>query len=738
MPAPVTILLAAGFTVAACVAAGKLLLRRLGLRFARLERGVFAFVAGAACWSGLVFLLAAARLARRNVLLAAGVLVILAALKWGRAEPLPSPQPPRLPPLWKALVAVVFGAFTVLYFFNALAPEVSPDGSTYHLGAVARYLREHGLVRITSMYANLSQGMEMLFLFAFAFGKHSAAALVHFAFLVTLPLAMLAYGRRIGFPRAGVVGALLVYASPLVGADGSSAYNDVATACVLFVIYYLLEIWDSERQPALLAVIGLLAGFAYALKYTAFLAVPYALAMVGWRLRRARRPLLGPLALMTACALAMIVPWVARNWIWLGNPVSPFFNSLFPNPSVYVSFEQDYTGQMRHYLGLSSWWAIPLEATVRGEVLHGFLGPVFLLAPVALLALRYREGRRLLVAALVFALPYPSNVGARFLIPSLPFVSLALGLGLLPRWHRVAPVIVAAHALLSWPAVAGLYCGRYAWRLRDIPVEAALRQIPEERFLSDRQPRYTLAQAIERQVPPDGKVFMYDQTPNAYTSRELVVGYESAFGNLLGDILLAPVALDEQPLWELEFRFPAQEMRKLRVAQTAAARAGEWSVREMRVFRGAEELARQPRWRVRARPNPWDAPLAFDNTLVTRWRSWQALFPAMYLEVDFGGTETVDAVRLECSPDQGDIRLRLEAELAPGRWRELSDSFLRSERHRPDRLRRAATAELKARGVDYLLLYDSDALAEQFWSRRKSWGLTLLERIRGARLYRLD
>jgi hypothetical protein len=214
----------------------------------------------------------------------AGVLVIVAALRWARrSTQSPEALPPGLSRPWKVLFGVVFGAFTVLYFFNALAPEVSPDGSTYHLGLVARYLREHGFTRITtSMYANLSQGMEMLFLFAFAFGKHSAAALVHFAFLLALPLAMLACGRRIGHARAGAVGALLVYASPLAGIDGISAYNDVAVACALFMLFYVLEIWEKDPRPGWLAAAGLLAGFGYALKYTALLAVPYALGRVGW------------------------------------------------------------------------------------------------------------------------------------------------------------------------------------------------------------------------------------------------------------------------------------------------------------------------------------------------------------------------------------------------------------------------------------------------------------------------
>ena len=170
----------------------------------------------------------------------------------------------------------------------------------------------------------------------------------------------------------------------------------------------------------------------------------------------------------------------------------------------------------------------------------------------------------------------------------------------------------------------------------------------------------------------------------------------------------------------------------------SAAGPGEWHVSELRLWRSGRELERRPSWRLRAHPNPWDVEMAFDNTLVTRWRSWQLLSAGMYLEVDLGVPQEVDAVSLECTPDQGAVRLRLEAELAPGVWKTLAEGGSVIERRRPDRLRRAAIEEVKARGVDYLLLYDSDAVAEEFWKQRRRWGLTLLEQIRGARLYRLD
>jgi len=60
-----------------------------------------------------------------------------------------------------------------------------------------------------------------------------------------------------------------------------------------------------------------------------------------------------------------------------------------------------------------------MQVTTSGH-LGGLLGPVFLLAPLALFSLRRKEGRRLLLAALVFGANYFDNIGTRFLIPSLP------------------------------------------------------------------------------------------------------------------------------------------------------------------------------------------------------------------------------------------------------------------------------------------------------------------------------
>ena len=736
---PLSILFGASFTVAVSVAAGRLLLRALSVRLYRQEEHALAFVVGAACLSLLTFTLCALGAAHRAVFLAVGLAILLLALARGAHRP-SGESFPCLPAFWRWLFGSIFAIYCVLYFFNAMAPEMSPDGVTYHLGLVSRYLRAHGFERInTNMYANLSQGIEMLFLFAFAFGRHSAAALTHFAFLVTLAWSMLSYARRFGFPIAGVCGALLVFASPVVGLDGTVAYNDVATACIIFTTFYLAWIWAADASNnALLAPLGLVAGFGYAAKYTAFLAVPYALGIVAWKSFQRGVPVLKPLSLVAACAAMMISPWMIKDAVWLHNPVSPFLNAVFPNPYIHVSFEREYSAMMRHYERLTSDSQIPLEVTTRGAVLGGLIGPVFLLAPLSLLALRSSAGRRLLGAALLFGIPYMANIGTRFLLPALPFVALSMGLAVSASRAATAALVIA-HAILCWPSVVSRYCSPNAWRLLPkIPVRPALRIEREESFLNFRLPHWGTARMIDKLVPPGAKVFAFNGTPEAYTTHEIVVGFQSAFGERVRDIIWTPLMELTEPRWLLRFRYPAQPLRKIRAVQMATGAPDVWSIAEFRIFRGEAELPRAPDWKLRARPNPWDVQLAFDNSLVTRWRSWETLHPGMYVEVEFAAPEATDSVLLESSHDQWKIRLKLEGMDDSGKWKTLSDAPEQSEGKPLAGLRRAAAQEVKALGIDYLLVYDFDYRSDDFMKNARSWGATLLGEHNGARLYRLD
>ena len=770
---PLGILFGAGFTCAVSLALGRLLLgdacRDPGVRL----------VSGAAVLSLLVCALCGAGLAYPLAFLAIGFLAIggaalagstvgrppgpgvptgddapvglrptdeadLAGQKRVQGDPrLPArrtPRPLRASPM-RILFGVAFGMFFVLYLANAMAPEISPDGAGYHLGLVGHYLREHGFVPITdNLYAAMPGGVEMLFLFAFAFGKHSAAALVHLAFFVALGWQVFSYARRRGFPVAGASAALLVFASPVAGIDGTSAYNDVAVAAIAFTLFHLLQIWDEERQagyplgpPAaphnlrLLAAIGLVAGFAFAAKYTAWPAVAYAVGFVVVKNRRAVLP-------VAACATVVIAPWLLKNWIYLHNPVAPFFNRQFPNPYIMVGFEDIYRKMMAVYQ-LKSRWEIPMQVTTYGSV-SGLLGPVFLLAPLGLMALRRREGRQLWLAALVFSVNYFSNIAARFLIPPMPFVALALTLGLSAILPQVSVAVAVLSAALSWPAMVPRYAHADAWRLLRIPWREALRIRSEEGYLERRLEHYGVDRLIEQKTAPGSTVFTFVPIPEAYTSRHIRVEYQSASNQIAGKILWTATQPEYAPTWRLRFQFPRQTLRGLRVVET---NRGEdtWSIHEFRIYQGENELPRAAEWRLTAQPYPWTIQDAFDNSLATFWLCGETLKPGQFVEVDFHGERSADSVVLEAAPNQGAARLKLEGQDAAGRWQVLADAPTAGDAARPLGLRRAVANELKRRGIDYLLVFDTDNGADDLRLNTDLWGMRAVGDYKGARLYQL-
>jgi hypothetical protein len=731
-------LFGAGWTLAGCYALGLVLIERLrvGSMLRRPERLPLAFGLGAAAVHLCVFVLLTAQVAYWPALVAVPLVGIVEATRrrlW-RAQGF---ELGRLPIGAKVMAGLVGAAFFAIYFIYALAPEHSPDGSAYHLGLIARELRAHGFEKITTtFYAMLGQGIELVFLPAFAVGRHSAAALTHLGFAVSLAWLMFAFGQRIGKPWAGAAAALLTFLSPVFGIVSSVAYIDAGAAAIVFAVFYWLEIWDQERTVSaeawrLLIPVGLLAGYAYAAKYTTFPIGLYALGFVAWKTRTAKQ-----VALVAVCGALMAGPWIARNWLLYENPVAPLGNAVFRNPYVHVMFERDYSQYMRTYQ-VQDKTTLPLEVTMRGEKTQGLTGPVFLLLPLGLFALRRRLGRRLWLAGLLVFLPYFANIGTRFLIPCLPFFSLTMALAL-----GEAPLLLGAlvllHAALSWPSVVPRYADEHAWRMDQFPLRAALRRQDPSEFLTQMMsPGYPAARMINGNVPKGEVVLTQGGVPDAYSDREILVSFQSASNEVATDILHMGWLVGNQPIRAHRFLFPEVRTRGVRVRQMASAPAAEqWNVHELRFFRNGVELPRRPEWRLLAWPVPWDVQMAFDNSGATRWRSWETPAPGMYLEVDFGRDEAVDEVRVETSSDSVSVRMQPETRNANGGWDALRATLQSIDVAPNPNSRRMATYELHLRGIHYILFFDGDFGAQDVRDDPESWGLQPVATVDGARLYK--
>jgi hypothetical protein len=688
-------------TVASCLSLGLLAARILRYQVT----WPMAFLLGGCLLSPLVLACALLGAVYKGVFLALALVLTVAAGMTRSGQMLRAlEKPPRW--FWLAFVP-----FTLLYFTNALAPEMSPDGMAYHLGLVAKYAREHRMTPVPwNMYASLSQGVEMLFLFAFPFGRHSAAALVHFTYLVALPWLMIDFAARRGWPVAGAAAAVMVYASPVVGIDGISAYVDVALAALWFGLFVLLEEFLEDRRDSLAPAIGMVAGFCFAAKYTAALATVYAL----FRLRARPRAM----AAVAAIAGLMALPWLLRNWMWMQNPVAPLFNAWFENPYVTVGFEREYSAFLRTYdvKEFTEW----LRGTfVTGEKVGGFLGPVTLLA-----LLGAAEWTWLFPAA-----TYPLNIGARFLIPVLPFLALGMGKAL-SRWPAALVLIAAAQAVSGWPYFYGRYASPATWFMEKIRWKQALRIESEDSFLNFKRAEYRGARLIEDFVPAGERAYTFSPVAESYTTRDVLAGRNSAEASRVRELLLTPFVDYLWPTWRLDVWFEGREFQRLRLIQTESGPAEQWALAEV-IVPGARVV------RANSSHFPFHLDWAFDGNRYTRWDSGRPLHAGMWFEAQLDRPVYTGGLTIYQTRDQWASKLAVETWDGTS-WKPVDKLQVFSDEERPPASQpRWAMERVRQSGIRYLLIRRDDFGFDRYAAEADSLNLALVAERQPYRLYRL-
>jgi hypothetical protein len=729
LPILPSILFGAFFTLAVAWMLGNICLHRLPVPFA------VALSVGAAVESSIVFLMLAARVGNRAGFLLLGA-VCLAAFSWvGRGAA-------RLADAAKApadrvsicLAGAALAFYAALYLINALAPELEPDARAYHLGLTSEYVRMGRFPGRVGFFEMLPQGLEMLFVPAFAFGRHSAARLVHCAFLLASVPLMLRIGRRLELTDSvSIAAAVLYFCAPVTGITGTSAYTDAGGVFFTLAAFYTLLVWRDTRDARYLAPAGITAGFCYAIKFPGALVAILAVAFVVAADRgiRARQ-----LALLTGAALVVAAPWILRDVVMTGNPVAPLFNRFFPNPYFHPSADKALAASLGSLGGVAP-WRVPYELIVGGSF-GGTMGPAFFALPLGLLALRKRAGRLCWMAAAPLALPWFWNTGARFLMPALPFLAVALSLAvtmILPRQALWA--CVAVQAVGCWPQVFGLYHPEYTWRLERIPWRAALRIQPEKDYLKAVLPAYGVARLLQDNTYPGERIFSLISVPTAYTDREVLQFWHSARAEQLYDTLRTAAAPDD-PSFDVRVDWAPQAMSGLRLRMPQASPA-EWQITDIKLFSGDDRIRGSPEWQLRAWPNVGELPLAFDQNPATRWRTWEPIRAGMYVEVDFGRAQMLSGAVVTAPSAQSVLPVEFYG-LARDGWRLLPSRPLVTQ-GRLGEARMAATTAVLGAGFRYILAYNSDegngVLGAAMLGHQAEWGVEKTAEVGPAVLFRI-
>lgn len=701
----------AALTLAACLGTGRAAWRRA-------PHWTLQLAAGAALLGTALFVLLALRWAHPAV-----IVPLCAAAAAGL---LPAARKPAKPdvPLWLLLPVAAYGLY---YLVHAVAPEIQPDAAGYHLGLVADWARRHGMTARTGFYDLLPLGLETLFYPAFLIGGHSAAKLVHFGFfLATIPL-IVWMGRTLGAgPRAAFSAAGLYFLTPVAGISGTSAYNDAAAAFFPLAAFAIFLGAGGGMRAYFYA--GLAAGFAYAVKTPGAVAAGGAAALAAWR--GGRRA-----ALLCCAGVALCAgPWLARNAILTGNPLAPLGNRIFPNDFFHAQSEENLAKHLSSY-GITAPGQAIHALAVDGTRLQGLVGPALFLLPLALLAARTAQGRLLVAAALLLLLPWTRNLGARFLMPSLPFLFLAVALAV-PA--RLMTALLLLQALVCAPWVVDRYAGEHAWRLRGFPWRAALRLEREADYLRRHLYEYSFVEKAAPRIGADGVLDLYG-LPFAYLPVVPLGPLSSAALDNAAMTLLQAAGKPER-IGVVQAPLHGRFYRAFRVVLTMDW-PGLWSIQEARLEWRGRAVPISPRWLLDAYPNPGNAWLALDRNPATRWYAWDDSRAGAWWQVALPRPRPADALILYVPDANPQPPVSLYAQTASGKWEDLTAGLQRISAQRMS-WRRRAVLHLYGMGIRWIAAPVDElsyaALGRSLRDSPAAWGVTPVLVEKGLGLFRIE
>jgi len=250
---------------------------------------------------------------------------------------------------------------------------------------------------------------------------------------------------------------------------------------------------------------------------------------------------------------------------------------------------------------------------------------------------------------------------------------------------------------------------------------------------------YSIVRSMESRVPAGARIFSLSGLQEAYSTKTFLSAWLSAESERLLDVFQCAAYPGYKPSWIRTYRFAPQQLRELRLVETARAlRHESWSIAEVHLESGGQELQRTPAWRLTAKPNRWDIGMAFDNNRVTRWRSWQEYEPGMFIEIDFGKVQSIDAVRIEIPPDQGGAVMRIEGLDGRGRPQAIPATMTQTDVPDVGFLGASAMSEMRSRNIQYFFLRTGDYGAKEVLKDPAAWNLTLAGEYGDGRLYHID
>ncbi|MEM4989479.1 hypothetical protein V8G57_18985 [Collimonas sp. H4R21] len=335
------------------------------------------------------------------------------------------------------LAAITLVGFTLVMAVTTF-PELGYDALAFHLNIPAKML-ETGMWRFDVkqyVWSVMPFGADWLLVPPYFLAGEQGARLLNSSFL----LAIVLYGYRMLVPKIGPALAMAVPALlltwPISFLEMGSTFIEAPLA--FFFLVSLGELQTSDRAGVAKGrwmVLGAMAGFACSIKLLGVLIIPFLLVGALLRSRVGKFQQLTPAAFILGFAVFLVfaLPPYVVAYLKTGNPVFPFYNSVFRSPDFIVGSMfgdgSDFSNPFyKKAVDLKLFWDMSIHSTGFGEFQSpGALGVVLLvLFPLSLLVAastrRWWVLATLLVATAYVVLVFRNQAYLRYAFPVFPWL----------------------------------------------------------------------------------------------------------------------------------------------------------------------------------------------------------------------------------------------------------------------------------------------------------------------------
>jgi hypothetical protein len=419
-----------------------------------------------------------------------------------------------------------------------LLPPTARDELTHHLAVPKLYATAGRIFEITFDYPSFyPMLLEMLFTPWVTWGWDFVPKLIHglFGFLIGL-LLYCHLARRLS-PVYGLLGFFLFISTPAILRLGNWAYVDLglvfyATGSLLCILKWVESREIGKSQPRWFVLAGLLAGFAAATKPNGLLLLLLLFFALAWGLGRVKTGIgttFVQLALFVFLAILPLAPWLAKNFVWTGNPFFPFFSAFFDGirgggggggsePALGIFAK-------RHlFYGESAWEiaALPLRLFFSGrddspQYFDGVLNPMLILFIPWAFNGKWIEEKKILIGfaalQLFFGL-FMVDLRVRYILPLVPPLVILLVYGVHNIYLRIARPSYLFAAIVFLVAINGIYLWDYVQSVSALSFLTGRENRDE--YLTRVMPDYRVMQYANQNLPSAARIYLLFMGRRAY------------------------------------------------------------------------------------------------------------------------------------------------------------------------------------------------------------------------------